>query len=110
MLNISKPLSASQAQNYHTKEFTAAEQNYWKQEDTIQGEWRGKLAEEFGLSGAVGALELTRLMGTLLYHVSPRDPAAFGSAVAVMAVAALGACWLPAWRASRTDPVRALRF
>ncbi|MBN9616026.1 MAG: conjugal transfer protein [Acidobacteriales bacterium 59-55] len=61
MLNISKPLSASQAQNYHTKEFTAAEQNYWKQGDTIQGEWHGKLAENFGLSGAVGAEEFARL-------------------------------------------------
>ena len=49
MLTISKPLSATQAQTYHAKEFTAAEQNYWKQSDTIQGEWQGKLAEEFGL-------------------------------------------------------------
>ena len=31
MLTISKPLSASQAQTYHAKEFTSAEQNYWKQ-------------------------------------------------------------------------------
>jgi hypothetical protein len=46
MLTISKPPSSTQAQTYHAKEFTAAEQNYWKQEDTIQGEWRGKLAEE----------------------------------------------------------------
>src|ERR1700733_3484799 len=61
MLTISKPLSSTQAQTYHAKEFTAAEQNYWKQEDTIQGEWRGKLAEEFGLSGSVGALEFARL-------------------------------------------------
>jgi conjugative relaxase-like TrwC/TraI family protein len=61
MLNISKPLSASQAQTYHAKEFTAAEQNYWKQGDTIQGEWHGKLAEEFGLSGAVGAEDFARL-------------------------------------------------
>jgi conjugative relaxase-like TrwC/TraI family protein len=61
MLTISKPLSSTQAQTYHAKEFTAAEQNYWKQGDTIQGEWRGKLAEEFGLSGAVGALEFSRL-------------------------------------------------
>jgi len=61
MLNISKPLSASQAQNYHSKEFTAAEQNYWKRGDTIQGEWHGKLAAEFGLSGAVGAEEFARL-------------------------------------------------
>ncbi len=61
MLNISKPLSASQAQTYHAKEFTAAEQNYWKQGDTIQGDWHGKLAAEFGLSGAVGAEEFARL-------------------------------------------------
>ncbi len=61
MLNISKPLSASQAQTYHAKEFTAAEQNYWKQGDTIQGEWHGRLAENFGLSGAVGAEEFARL-------------------------------------------------
>lgn len=61
MLNISKPLSASQAQTYHAKEFTAVEQNYWKQGDTIQGEWHGKLAQDFGLSGAVGAEEFSRL-------------------------------------------------
>src|SRR6185437_8071509 len=61
MLTISKPLSASQAQTYHAKEFTAAEQNYWKQGDTIQGKWHGQLAEHFGLSGAVGAEEFARL-------------------------------------------------
>ena len=61
MLNISKPLSASQAQTYHEKEFTAAEQNYWKHGDIIQGEWHGRLAENFGLSGAVGAEEFARL-------------------------------------------------
>ena len=61
MLNISKPLSASQAQTYHEKEFTAAAQNYWKQGDTIQGEWHGKLADKFELSGAVGAEEFARL-------------------------------------------------
>ena len=61
MLNISKPLSASQAQKYHEKEFTAAEQNYWKEGDTIQGEWHGRLADEFGLTGAVGAEEFARL-------------------------------------------------
>lgn len=61
MLNISKPLSASQAQKYHEKEFTAAEHNYWKQGDTIQGGWHGRLTEEFGLSRAVGAEEFARL-------------------------------------------------
>src|ERR1700738_1366326 len=61
MLTISKPLSASQAQTYHAKEFTAAEQNYWKQGDTIQGEWHGRLAEKFGLAGVVGAEEFACL-------------------------------------------------
>jgi hypothetical protein len=39
MLTISKPLNSEQAQTYHAKEFTSAEQNYWKQGDTIVGEW-----------------------------------------------------------------------
>jgi predicted permease len=60
------------------------------------------------LGGAV-ALALTRLMGNMLYKVSPRDPLAFGAAFAVMTIAALAACCLPAWRAARTDPARALR-
>ena len=61
------------------------------------------------LLGAAVALGLTRLLGNLLYKVSPRDPLAFGSAFAVMIIAALAACFLPAWRATRTDPARALR-
>jgi macrolide transport system ATP-binding/permease protein len=61
------------------------------------------------LLGAAVALALTRLLGNLLYKVSPRDPLAFGSAFVVMTIAALAACFLPAWRATRTDPARALR-
>src|ERR1700682_5188557 len=61
------------------------------------------------LLGAAVALALTRLLGNLLYNVSPRDPLAFGSAFAVMAIASLAACFLPAWRATRTDPARILR-
>jgi len=59
--------------------------------------------------GAGAALALTRLIGTLLYQVSPRDPMAFGSAFAVMVVASMAACMAPAWRAIKTDPLRALR-
>jgi macrolide transport system ATP-binding/permease protein len=59
--------------------------------------------------GAVAALTLTRLLGYLLYKVSPRDPLAFASAFVVMTIAALAACFLPAWRAAGTDPARALR-
>jgi macrolide transport system ATP-binding/permease protein len=61
------------------------------------------------LLGAAGALALTRLLGNLLYKVSPRDPLAFGSALVVMTIASLAACILPAWRATRTDPARVLR-
>jgi putative ABC transport system permease protein len=59
--------------------------------------------------GAAVALGLTRLMGDLLYKVSPRDPESFAAAFAVMVVAATAASLLPAWRAMKTDPVRALR-
>jgi len=61
------------------------------------------------LFGTVAALALTRLLGQLLYNVSPHDPLVFGSALAVMATTAISACLLPAWRASRTDPARVLR-
>jgi len=61
------------------------------------------------LLGAAVALALTRLLGNLLYKVSPRDPLVFGSTLAVMTIASLAACFLPAWRATRTDPARALR-
>jgi predicted permease len=61
------------------------------------------------LLGTAAALALTRLLGNLLYKVSPRDPLAFGSALVVMTIASLAACILPGWRAARTDPARVLR-
>src|SRR6266702_4580217 len=61
MLTISKPLSAGQAQNYHHKEFTAKEQNYWSQRGVIAGEWQGRLAPQFGLAGAVSAEDFAKL-------------------------------------------------
>jgi len=61
MLTISKPLSSGQAQTYHAKEFTSAEQNYWKQGDTILGEWQGQLAERYGLAGGIDAQHFARL-------------------------------------------------
>jgi ABC-type antimicrobial peptide transport system permease subunit len=61
------------------------------------------------LLGAAAALALTRLLGGLLYSVSPHDPLAFGSAFAVITVTALAACCWPAWHATRTDPARVLR-
>jgi putative ABC transport system permease protein len=61
------------------------------------------------LLGTVLALALTRLIGKLLYEVNPRSPLAFGLALVVMTVAALAACFWPAWHATRIDPARALR-
>ncbi|MGI4827178.1 MAG: MobF family relaxase [Janthinobacterium lividum] len=61
MLTISKPLNASQAQTYHAKEFTSPDQNYWKQGDVNLGEWQGRMAESFGLSGPVDASHFARL-------------------------------------------------
>jgi macrolide transport system ATP-binding/permease protein len=65
-----------------------------------------------GLGIAVGlaaALATTRLFGYLLYGVSPHDPLSFGSALVIITIASMAACFLPAWRATRTDPLRALR-
>ena len=59
--------------------------------------------------GVATALELTRLLGYLLYKVSPRDPLAFGAACLVIVAASVTACLVPAWRAARTDPLQALR-
>jgi conjugative relaxase-like TrwC/TraI family protein len=61
MLTISKPLSASQAQTYHSREFTSPDQSYWSRGETVTGEWQGQLAEQFGLSGPVGGEEFARL-------------------------------------------------
>src|SRR5262245_47570768 len=59
--------------------------------------------------GIAVALQTTRLMGYLLYQVSPRDPTTFAAAVVVVTLAALTACAAPARRATRTDPIQALR-
>ena len=59
--------------------------------------------------GGLAAFQTTRLMGYLLYKVSPRDPSAFAAASVIVVVAALVACVVPAWRATHTDPIQALR-
>jgi len=59
--------------------------------------------------GVLAAFMLTRLMGNMLYKISPHDPLAFGSAIAVITIASLAACFFPAWRATRIDPIQALR-
>jgi putative ABC transport system permease protein len=59
--------------------------------------------------GVVLALAASRLLQGLLFGVTARDPAILGTVVAVVAVAALGACYVPGRRALRVEPVAALR-
>jgi predicted permease len=71
---------------------------------------KGLLLTTIGVAiGSLAAFELTRLLGYLLYGVSPHDPAAFVSAIVAVIGAAFLACIVPAWRATRTDPIHALR-
>jgi putative ABC transport system permease protein len=59
--------------------------------------------------GAVAAVALTRLMTKLLFEVRPLDPEAFAAAAITLMAFALLACYLPARRATRVDPLTALR-
>ena len=61
MLTISKPLSAGQAQTYHKEEFANAKENYYSEGERISGEWQGRLAQEWGLRGAVQEEHFQRL-------------------------------------------------
>jgi predicted permease len=59
--------------------------------------------------GALGALLLTRVTASLLYNLEPNDPVTFGITVTVLLLVAISAGYLPALRASRLDPMAALR-
>jgi putative ABC transport system permease protein len=60
-------------------------------------------------AGILGAVVLTRFIGTLLYGVTPLDPLTFAAVVVLLGVVGLVACWIPARRAMRVDPLTALR-
>jgi predicted permease len=71
----------------------------------------GVLLAAIGLGiGTVSAFALTPLMGGVLLDVNPRDPEIFFAIASVLVAATLGASWIPARRATRVDPMEALRY
>src|SRR6266542_816256 len=73
--------------------------------------WQGmKLAAVGVVIGLAGAFALTHLIRSLLFGVAPTDPLTFVVIPVLLATVALLACWLPALRASKIDPIEALRY
>jgi putative ABC transport system permease protein len=62
------------------------------------------------VAGVLAALGLTHLMRSVLFEVEPTDPATFAAVALILAAVALGACFVPARRATRVDPIVTLRY
>jgi putative ABC transport system permease protein len=72
---------------------------------------QGMIVTGLGIAiGCAGALAIGRLMAALLYGLSAGDPLTLAGSIVLFALVAFAACWLPARRASRVDPISALRM
>ncbi|HKV60656.1 MAG TPA: ABC transporter permease [Candidatus Acidoferrum sp.] len=81
-------------------------------EDVLQqvlkeGAWLAGIGLALGLAGSLAA---ARLMASLLFGIKPTDPLTFAAVAAILAGVALAACYIPARRATRVDPLVALRY
>ena len=72
---------------------------------------QGMIPVAAGLAaGVLCSLAVSRLIASQLYGVAPNDPLSIAVVVMLLLAVALGACWIPARRATRVDPLTALRF
>ena len=60
--------------------------------------------------GIAGAIGLSRFLKSMLFELSPTDPMTYGIVALLLLTVSLLACWIPARRASKTDPMEALRY
>jgi putative ABC transport system permease protein len=73
--------------------------------------WRGTFLSLAGTAiGVISALALARLIESLLYQIPPRDPMTYIGVCGILALVALLASYVPALRATRLDPMVALRY
>jgi putative ABC transport system permease protein len=72
---------------------------------------QGMILAAVGLAvGLPSAWLLSRVLSSLLFEISPRDPVTFAAVAGVLGLVALGGCALPAWRVTRVDPLTVLRM